>query len=68
MRVRIMRWFVNGDPEWQAWFAWFPVQVDNKWVWLETVERRWTHNAGIELADIYAVEVPGYVYRNARKP
>lgn len=26
--------------EWESWFAWHPIVVDNKWVWWEPVERR----------------------------
>jgi hypothetical protein len=28
--------------EWHRWFAWYPVEVDGKWVWLETLCRRGT--------------------------
>ena len=24
------------------WFAWWPVRVGNKYVWLESVQRRWS--------------------------
>ena len=28
--------------EWRKWFAWHPVRTEDwKWVWLETVERKW---------------------------
>ena len=30
--------------EWRKWFAWYPVRTeDEKWVWLETVERKIYH-------------------------
>lgn len=25
---------------WSRWFAWLPVETDDGWRWLETVERR----------------------------
>lgn len=24
---------------WQVWFAWYPVEVDGQYVWLERIER-----------------------------
>ena len=29
---------------WEEWFAWHPVMIEDKWVWLKTIERReeWT--------------------------
>jgi hypothetical protein len=27
--------------EWHRWFAWFPVEIEGRRHWLETVERRW---------------------------
>ena len=27
---------------WHRWFAWHPVAVGTRWVWLERVERRWS--------------------------
>lgn len=27
--------------EWSRWFAWRPVEVGSKVVWLEWIERRW---------------------------
>lgn len=40
-----MRWAAREeapDPrlEWHRWFAWHPVQIDDRWVWLEHVERK----------------------------
>lgn len=36
-----MRWTPNSPEyfQWHRWFAWYPVQVGDTWVWLETVER-----------------------------
>lgn len=25
--------------EWHNWFAWYPVRINNKYVWLKTVQR-----------------------------
>jgi hypothetical protein len=25
---------------WYPWFAWYPVEIENEYVWLETVERK----------------------------
>ena len=30
----------NNIYEWHKWYAWHPIVVDNKWVWLEYVMRR----------------------------
>lgn len=38
-----MRWAVREQfdtEQWHAWFAWRPVKIAGKWVWLETIERR----------------------------
>ena len=38
-----MRWDARQQIDltrWAEWFAWHPVKVDGRWVWLETVERR----------------------------
>jgi hypothetical protein len=24
---------------WQIWFAWYPVKIDDTWIWLESVRR-----------------------------
>lgn len=24
---------------WHHWFAWYPVEIDDEWVWLERVDR-----------------------------
>jgi hypothetical protein len=26
--------------QWHTWYAWHPVLIDGRWVWLEHVERR----------------------------
>jgi hypothetical protein len=42
---------------WHRWFAWRPVSVFGKRVWLETVERRWAGHAtlaGWEYRDLNA--------------
>lgn len=26
--------------QWHRWYAWYPVRVENEWVWREWVERR----------------------------
>lgn len=41
-----MRWPIENDevksPQWRAFFAFIPVEVESKWVWMEDVERRWS--------------------------
>lgn len=42
MRFGDARVYRYKDPHplgWHKWFAWHPVSVNDKWVWLETVER-----------------------------
>ena len=39
-----MRWnrSIPADNEqWHSWFAWYPIVVGTKWVWLEFVLRRY---------------------------
>jgi len=38
MRLKIRTY----DGIWRRWFAWYPVVIDDEWVWLEYVERRET--------------------------
>lgn len=26
--------------KWHKWFAWYPVLIDEKWVWMKDVEQR----------------------------
>lgn len=33
--------------DWRPWFAWNPVQIDDEWIWLETVHRRGTFRENI---------------------
>lgn len=38
-----MRWRIKPKPkrtEWHLWFAWFPVPIDQQYVWLERVYRK----------------------------
>lgn len=43
-----MRWSrtLQGNPEacsrtrWHKWFAWYPVELFDEWVWLETIWRK----------------------------
>jgi hypothetical protein len=30
---------MSRKPDWQRWFAWHPVKINDQWVWLEFVER-----------------------------
>lgn len=30
----------NPQLEWHKWFAWYPVEINGTWVWLENLERR----------------------------
>lgn len=51
-----MRWnYVDPEVEmqkWHKWFAWYPVIIDDKKVWLETVERRARSGLSHHLGDI----------------
>lgn len=40
MRIKIARARSNRTAQWQEYYAWRPVRVDQEWVWLETIERR----------------------------
>lgn len=31
---------IENPGAWKPWFAWFPVCIDGRWAWLQTVERR----------------------------
>ncbi len=34
-----------ADKGWRKWFAWYPVRLQpGLWVWLETLERRYTYD------------------------
>lgn len=35
-----MRWSAKPNDDWKYWFAWYPVMVDDQWVWLEIIQRR----------------------------
>ncbi len=36
-----MRWPVlDNYGHWRRWFAWYPVQIEDDWVWFEWIERR----------------------------
>ncbi len=32
--------------KWYAWFAWYPVRVNDKWCWGRTIERRGCEDMG----------------------
>ena len=32
--------YKHPGPSWEKWFAWYPVEVDGHYVWLEMVERK----------------------------
>ena len=36
-----MRWSIyrRRRVRWVKWFAWYPVKVEEEWVWLEWVDR-----------------------------
>lgn len=36
---------MNEHHEWYRWFAWYPVRVLDKIVWLQTVEKRRSYGA-----------------------
>jgi len=54
----------------KPWFAWYPVNIDNKWVWLRTVERE-RHHAFLDarpFGDYPSYPVSGYwVYKNVKE-
>ena len=35
---KMLKW-QNAQEEPEIWFAWFPVEIEDKWVWLEKVYR-----------------------------
>jgi hypothetical protein len=54
-----MRWRAHefrDNEDWHKWFAWRPVVVDGRWVWLETVERKLT----------YPHSIGGFIWRDYR--
>lgn len=60
-----MRWLAHNDKEWHRWFAWYPVEVDGRWVWMEHVERCWDDEIGCSM-DFSGYSFPdgGWTYRN----
>jgi hypothetical protein len=36
----VMRWKNKLVVKWRPYFAWYPIQIDGTWVWLERVERK----------------------------
>ena len=44
----VARKMIKGP--WQQWFAWYPVKVHDKRVWLKTVYRRWI-NTYVDMDD-----------------
>lgn len=43
-----MRWSAKRhDKNWRLWLAWYPVRIDETYVWLEWVDRR--HHCGQEI-------------------
>jgi hypothetical protein len=35
-----MRWKKKNKLEWHHWFAWYPIVIDNTYVWLEWIYRK----------------------------
>lgn len=35
-----MRWTPKNPKQWRRWFAWHPIDLDGRRVWLEWVETR----------------------------
>jgi len=33
-------------PEWQSWYAWYPVRIKGKWYFRKTVYRYWRLTGG----------------------
>jgi hypothetical protein len=46
-----MRLKPKDRAEWQRWFAWHPVIINNVTVWLETVERKRDRAYGYRIID-----------------
>jgi len=40
---------------WKSWFAWYPVQVNDKWVWLKIVYKTYRYNTkhGLRVVPVY---------------
>lgn len=57
---RLVEW-EQRDQTWRNWFAWYPVEVEEGYVWLQTIERmRWLHHS------MYSGHHKGYIYRTKR--
>lgn len=44
------------DPSpWKDWYAWYPVKIKGKWVWLKTVYRKynWAKSTSFPFGDEY---------------
>ena len=33
----------RGHGAWETWFAWYPLMINGRFVWLQTVERRYQY-------------------------
>lgn len=42
---------------WQRWYAWYPVETDNEWVWCEWVWRKY----------VVGTWDDGYIYRTEQE-
>lgn len=38
---------------WRVWFAWYPVNIKGRLVWLRRVHRRWNPNINFNIIDPY---------------
>jgi hypothetical protein len=53
---------------WRRWFAWYPVKIDGRRVWLRMVERRIPSQYWPQLGGWRPIEVPAkYTYRAAQE-
>lgn len=50
-----MRWNKVNELDWHIWFAWFPIQIENKYIWLEYVNRKYDLNKNFTIIDPYDI-------------
>lgn len=38
---------IERNTKWHDWFAWYPVRIEDRTAWLQTVRRRWSFIPGM---------------------
>lgn len=52
MRLKIKPDWKEKASKWHKWFAWYPVKIEDEWIWRENIERR-LHIGGGESNDYW---------------